>query len=153
MVLSMAGYFAAFVHAPVTGVVLITEMTSDFRTLLPMVMVSLIAYVISERLGTEPVYTQLMNRGKAARYPMSSQKKTLIDDRIVPGSDMDGKRVMDMQLPLGALIISVIREDAEFIPDGHTILRGGDILEILLRAEDLEDVEKLLESRCKEVRL
>lgn len=153
VVLSMAGYFAAIVHAPVTGVVLITEMTSDFRTLLPMVMVSLIAYVISERLGTEPVYTQLMNRGKAARYPMSSQKKTLIDDRIVPGSDMDGKRVMDMQLPLGALIISVIREDAEFIPDGHTILRGGDILEILLRAEDLEDVEKLLESRCKEVRL
>ncbi len=156
VVLAMAGYFAAIVHAPVTGVVLITEMTGDFRTLLPMVLVSLIAYVVSERLGTEPIYTQLMkraNRGNGSRYRVSGQKKTIIDDRIVPGCDMEGMRVMDLGLPIGALIISVIRDEEEFIPDGHTILRGNDILEILLREEDVSDVERLIQTHGKEVKL
>ena len=151
VVLAMAGYFAAIVHAPVTGVVLITEMTSDFRTLLPMVMVSLIAYVISEAMGTEPIYTQLMNRGKSAQYKLSGQRKTIVDDIIHPGSDMDGRMVMEMGLPIGTLIVSVIREEEEFIPDGHTILRGGDVLEILAREADLAEVERLIETRCKTV--
>ncbi len=156
VVLAMAGYFAAIVHAPVTGVVLITEMTGDFRTLLPMVLVSLIAYVVSESLGTEPIYTQLMkraNRGNGSRYRISGQKKTIIDDRIVPGCDMEGMRVMDLGLPIGALIISVIRDEEEFIPDGHTILRGNDILEILLREEDIAEVETLIQTHGKEVKL
>ena len=153
VVLAMAGYFAAIVHAPVTGVVLITEMTGDFRSLLGLVMVSLIAFVISERLGTEPIYTQLMNRSSGKRYNVSKQRKSIIDDIVHPGSIMDGKRIMDMGLPLGALIVSVIREEQEFIPDGHTILRGGDVIEVLLREEDLAEVEHIIEEECKKVRL
>ena len=53
VVLGMAGYFAAIVHAPVTGVVLITEMTGDFTSLLPLVLISLTAYVTAERCGGE----------------------------------------------------------------------------------------------------
>ncbi len=153
VVLAMAGYFAAIVHAPVTGVVLITEMTGDFRTLLPMVLVSLIAFVISESLGTEPIYTQLMHRSSGARYETPKKRKSIIDDIIYPGSDMDGKRIMDMGLPLGTLIISVIREEEEFIPDGHTILRGGDVIEVLSREGDLAEVEQIIEKRCKKVEL
>lgn len=153
VVLAMAGYFAAIVHAPVTGVVLITEMTGDFRSLLGLVMVSLIAFVISERLGTEPIYTQLMNRSSGKRYNVPKQRKSIIDDIVHPGSIMDGKRIMDMGLPLGALIVSVIREEQEFIPDGHTILRGGDVIEVLLREEDLAEVEHIIEEECKKVRL
>ena len=153
VVLAMAGYFAAIVHAPVTGVVLITEMTGDFRSLLGLVMVSLIAFVISERLGTEPIYTQLMNRSSGKRYNVPKQRKSIIDDIVHPGSVMDGKRIMDMGLPLGALIVSVIREEQEFIPDGHTILRGGDVIEVLLREEDLAEVEHIIEEECKKVRL
>ena len=153
VVLAMAGYFAAIVHAPVTGVVLITEMTGDFRSLLGLVMVSLIAFVISERLGMEPIYTQLMNRSSGKRYNVPKQRKSIIDDIVYPGSIMDGKRIMDMGLPLGALIVSVIREEQEFIPDGHTILRGGDVIEVLLREEDLAEVEHIIEEECKKVRL
>lgn len=153
VVLAMAGYFAAIVHAPVTGVVLITEMTGDFRSLLGLVMVSLIAFVISERLGTEPIYTQLMNRSSGKRYNVPKQRKSIIDDIVHPGSIMDGKRIMDMGLPLGALIVSVIREEQEFIPDGHTILRGGDVIEVLLREEDLAEVEHIIEAECKKVRI
>ena len=47
------------------------------------------------------------------------------------GSYMDGKRVREFGLPIGTLIVSVLREGTEIIPDGNTILRGGDELEIL----------------------
>ena len=62
VVTAMAGYFAAIVRAPVTGVVLITETTGDFTTLLPLVLTSLIAYLTAELLGTKPIYTQLLER-------------------------------------------------------------------------------------------
>jgi Trk K+ transport system NAD-binding subunit len=64
---------------------------------------------------------------------------------------MDGKSVMDFGLPLGTLIVSVVRDGIEIIPDGHTILRGGDALEILLREKDISDVESIIEERCRTV--
>ena len=48
VVIAMAGYFSAIVRAPVTGVILITEMTGDFKSLLPLVLSALIAYLIAE---------------------------------------------------------------------------------------------------------
>jgi Trk K+ transport system NAD-binding subunit len=62
---------------------------------------------------------------------------------------MDGRKVRDFGLPLGTLIVSVIRDGIEIIPDGNTILRGGDELEILMRERDLDDVESILEERCR----
>lgn len=160
VVTAMAGYFAAIVRAPVTGVVLITEMTGDFTTLLPLVLTSLIAYLTAESLGTKPVYTQLLERimgrspaGRASRGRRASlrDRKTVIDAEVDVGSRMDGKKVAEFGLPLGTLIVSVVREGIEIIPDGHTILRAGDELEILTRASDLADVESIIDSACRRV--
>jgi len=151
VVLAMAAYFAAIVQAPVTGVILITEMTGDFTSLLPMVLASLIAYIISELAGAEPIYTQLMNRSGDTRYPKAHERKSIVDEEVHYGSYMDGRMVMEMGLPIGALIVSVLRGEEEFIPDGHTILRGGDVIELLMRESDIADVEDVLQKRCKSV--
>lgn len=55
---------------------------------------------------------------------------------------------MDFGLPVGTLIVSVVRDGVEIIPDGHTILRAGDELEILMREKDITDVEQIIEERC-----
>ena len=153
VVTAMAAYFAAIVRAPVTGVVLITEMTGDFTTLLPLVLTSLVAYLVAEMLGTKPIYTQLLERimgrspaGRASRGRRASlrDRKTVIDAEVDVGSHMDGRTV-------GALIVSVVREGIEIIPDGHTILRAGDELEILTRENDLADVESIIDSACRVV--
>ena len=153
VVIAMAGYFAAIVRAPVTGVVLITEMTGDFTSLLPLVMVSLIACVIADRAGSDPIYTQLLKRSEQrTRYPAVNarmrDRKTILDADVHTGSYMDGRPIADFGLPIGALIVSVDRGGAEIIPDGHTILRAGDELEILTREQDVADVESLVEARC-----
>ena len=156
VVVAMAGYFSAIVRAPVTGVVLITEMTGDFTCLLPLVLSALIAYLIAEASGTEPIYVQLLHRSQnkqtqVRRNLSIRDRKTVIDADVHTGSYMDGRRVMDFGLPLGTLIVSVVRDGVEIIPDGHTILRGGDLLEILMRERDINDVESIIEERCKAV--
>jgi hypothetical protein len=153
VVIGMAGYFAAIVRAPVTGVVLITEMTGDFTTLLPLVLASLIAYVTAEALGAQPIYTQLLGRitgrpsGGSGRMSLR-ERKTIIDAEVHVGSRMDGGSVADFGLPVGTLIVSVTRDGDEIIPDGHTILRAGDELEILTREKDVDDVEDVIDSAC-----
>jgi H+/Cl- antiporter ClcA len=190
VVVAMSGYFAAIVRAPVTGVILITEMTGDFTCLLPLVLTSLIAYLIPELFGVEPIYTQLFHRSQrgdrnrptagATVYGrdwgalqlgrtshdrankrihsagknsslLIKDRKTVIDAEVHTGSFMDGRKVRDFGLPLGTLIVSVLREGVEIIPDGNTILRGGDALEILMMESDILDVETILDERCRKV--
>ena len=152
VVVGMAGCFAAIVRAPVTGVVLITEMTGDFTTLLPLVLTSLTAYVVAEALGARPIYTQLLERSlgrpSASRSSLLRDRKTVLDTEVHVGSRMDGRRVADFGLPLGTLIVSVTRDGAEIIPDGNTILKGGDELEILARENDIADVETVVDEVC-----
>ena len=75
-------------------------------------------------------------------------RKAVLDADVHTGCFMDGKSVMEFGLPLGTLIVSVTRDGNEIIPDGHTILHAGDVLEILTREHDITDVEALLEERC-----
>ena len=156
VVIAMAGYFAAIVMAPVTGVVLITEMTGDFTTLLPLVLTSLVAYLVAEALGVVPIYTQLLERnmkkqgtGRRSRsFDSLRERKAVVDVEVYIGSRMDGSHVSEFRLPPGTLIISVIRDGVEIIPDGNTYLRGGDKLEILTREADIPDVETIADEAC-----
>jgi H+/Cl- antiporter ClcA len=62
LILGMAGFFAAVVKAPVTGIVLILEMTANFNHLGSLVLVSLSAFVCSELINSRPVYSVLLER-------------------------------------------------------------------------------------------
>lgn len=62
IVFAMAGYFASIVKAPITGIVLIVEMTGSFCDLMPMATVCLISYMVSDILNSKPVYEELLER-------------------------------------------------------------------------------------------
>lgn len=62
IVFGMAAYFAVVVKSPVTGSVLIMEMTGSFQHMLAMIVVSLVAYLVSDLTGGKPVYDELLNR-------------------------------------------------------------------------------------------
>ena len=49
---SMAGFFAAIVRAPMTGIILVFEMTGNLDSLLPLAVVSLTSYTLADLLGT-----------------------------------------------------------------------------------------------------
>ena len=63
----MAGLFAGIVRAPLTGAVLLIEMTGSYALVLPLVMASLAAYAVADALGSKPIYESLLDREIARR--------------------------------------------------------------------------------------
>jgi chloride channel protein, CIC family len=66
-VVGMAAFFTASVRAPITGIVLITEMTASFTLLLPLLGASFAAMLVPTLMGGAPIYESL--RESAARPP------------------------------------------------------------------------------------
>jgi len=66
-VVGMAAFFSAVVRAPVTGIILVTEMTGCFTLLLPMLLACFAAITVPTLLGNPPIYDCL--RRNAFRQP------------------------------------------------------------------------------------
>ncbi|MBF0272582.1 MAG: H(+)/Cl(-) exchange transporter ClcA [Magnetococcales bacterium] len=66
-ILGMAGYFSAVVRAPITGTILILEMTSSYELLLPLMIVSIVSYSIPEFFSNKPIYEALLQKDLSKR--------------------------------------------------------------------------------------
>ncbi len=75
-VVGMAAFFTGMVQAPVTGIVLVTEMTAAFTTLLPMLAACFSAMLIAHLLRTTPIYDALLERLIAQERPGSEHEST-----------------------------------------------------------------------------
>ena len=62
-VLGMGALFTAVVRAPLTGIILMIEMTGQYEFMLPLLASCLTAYGITEWLGEPPIYDALKHRG------------------------------------------------------------------------------------------
>jgi CIC family chloride channel protein len=58
----MAAFFTAVVRSPLTGIVLVTEMTGSLSLLLPMVIASALAMLVATLLADPPIYDSLRER-------------------------------------------------------------------------------------------
>ena len=61
-VVGMAAFFTGVVRAPLTGIVLVTEMTASVTMLLPMLVACFIAMLVPALLRDEPIYDALRER-------------------------------------------------------------------------------------------
>lgn len=145
MILGMAGYFVAVVRAPITGVILILEMTGSFDHLLAISTVSIIAYYVTEILGLEPIYEILYERmpKKVFRDDLEEEKhevceKTLICIPVSADSEFEDKMVKEISWPKNTLVVGIKRADREYIPKGSSKILAGDILILLLPKKQAE---------------
>ena len=60
--IGMAAFFTASVHAPVTGLILATEMTGNTSQLPPMLGACAVALLVAVALRSEPIYDRLAHR-------------------------------------------------------------------------------------------
>ncbi|MDW6004560.1 H(+)/Cl(-) exchange transporter ClcA [Vibrio mangrovi] len=58
----MGALFAATVRAPITGILLVIEMTNNYYLILPLIITVLGAVIFAQLLGGEPLYSQLLHR-------------------------------------------------------------------------------------------
>lgn len=146
IVLGMAGYFVSVVRAPITGVILILEMTGNFDHLLALATVAIVSYYITEILEVEPIYEILyekMPKDKVDIYK-KHKNKTIMSIPISYESDLIGKAISDIKWTEDVLIVSIKRGEAEITPKGNVVIQGGDLLVAYLPEEKLSDIKSML---------
>ncbi len=69
----MGALFAASVRAPLTGIVLVLEMTDNYQLILPMIITCLGATLLAQFLGGKPLYSSILARTLASQQALQSQ--------------------------------------------------------------------------------
>lgn len=135
IILGMAGYFSAIVRGPITGSVLITEMTGSFNHLLSLALVSIIAYIVADLMGSKPIYESLLERilinNSYRKSPEDGTTKTILEVVVYHGSYLEGKKIRELSLPENCLLVAIKRGKDEIIPKGNTNIYAGDYLVVL----------------------
>jgi len=61
-IVGMSALFSATVRAPLTGIMLILELTHSYTLVLPLIITSILASIVASMLGVRPIYTVLLER-------------------------------------------------------------------------------------------
>lgn len=62
VLLGMTGFFTAIVRAPLTGIILLFEMSGSISQMLSLSIVAVTAYVVATLMRSEPIYDSLLKR-------------------------------------------------------------------------------------------
>ncbi|UDQ79490.1 H(+)/Cl(-) exchange transporter ClcA [Erwinia rhapontici] len=72
----MGALFAASVRAPLTGIILVLEMTDNYQLILPMIITCLGATLLAQFLGGQPLYSSLLTRTLAKQQQQETANAT-----------------------------------------------------------------------------
>lgn len=154
VLLAMAGYFTAIVRAPITGIILLFEMSGSVSQMLSLAIVSVTAYIIATLLRSEPIYESLLDRILKVHHKATavnvkgSSQKVLSTFVIMNGSVLEEKMVQDITWPDNCLLVALERGGKELIPKGKTVLMAGDTLTTMTDERDAGYVHDKMEKLC-----
>jgi CIC family chloride channel protein len=124
-VVGMAAYFTAIVRAPLTGIVLIVEMTSSYAQMLPLLVACFAAYVTAEAFGDLPIYEALLQRDLLSQgADVTFDEPIVLELEVSPGAPFEGHQVRDLGLPAGVVLVSCREGDREWVPTADTELHA-----------------------------
>ena len=124
-VVGMAAYFTAIVRAPLTGIVLIIEMTGNYAQMLPLLVACFCAYIVAEGMGELPIYENLLERDLMHGGTLPDPKEPLVLElEVEPGSPFEGREVRELGLPPGCILVSCRNGSQEWIPTASTRLEA-----------------------------
>lgn len=124
-VVGMAAYFTAIVRAPLTGIVLIVEMTGNYHQMLPLLVSCFCAYAVAELLKDLPVYEALLERDLLRDGTNIKLKEPMVIDVVVEdGSPFAGKEIRMLGLPPGCVLVRCTEGGHVFVPTAMTLLEA-----------------------------
>ncbi len=146
IMICMATFFTTVVKAPITGIVMVVELTWNFTFLLPAILGVAIGYVLGALFRTEPLYDKLLDGILAEKKENEVKHFVTARLRVTEGSTAAGRTLRDVLWPAGARIALLQHGDSMLIPDGNTDMHVGDILtavgETVYETEFLELLEE-----------
>ncbi|UQS85090.1 chloride channel protein [Apilactobacillus apisilvae] len=130
IIVSMSAYFACISKSPFTAILLITEMVGSLQNLMALAFVTLAAYVVSDLLGSKPIYDEMLQNLLSPQKSSVRGNVVIINSSVFVGSKIDGKMVKNISWPDDTILSSINRNDNRIIPNGDTIIKAGDNLKI-----------------------
>lgn len=101
----MAGLLAGVVHAPLTAIFLIAEITGGYKLFFPIMMVSATSYAVTKYLSPKSIYTiQLKNRGDVITHHKDQAMLAMMDIESLIEKNFDSIDINDNLRQLVAVI-------------------------------------------------
>ncbi|MGL5682291.1 MAG: ClC family H(+)/Cl(-) exchange transporter [Marinifilaceae bacterium] len=148
MLMSMGGIFAVVVRSPLTGLVLMLEMTNLFTDFFWMIVLVGVTFFISQLMRVQPIYDLLYRYMLPEDYE-TSDEKIFNYYKVLDGSYLIGKPVHNITVPGGSAIVRYKRDDVWNSTD-DVILQKDDVLEVQFTSKDLETLSKAYRVLCNE---
>ncbi len=122
-VVGMAAYFTAIVRAPLTGIMLIVEMTGNYSQMLPLLISCFCAYAVAEFLKDVPIYEALLERDLNRGGIQAPLGQPVVAEFIVrSGAPFAGLEVRSLGLPAGCILVRCSDGKREWVPKANTRL-------------------------------
>jgi CIC family chloride channel protein len=135
-VVGMAAYFVAIVRAPLTGIVLIIEMTNTYEQIIPLLVACFSASAVADALGDMPIYEALLARDVHRDTTTPAFDGTLVLElRLQPNAPFDGKRVRELGLPPGCSLVTLKWGMRVSVPSAETRLEADDRITAVIASE------------------
>jgi CIC family chloride channel protein len=146
-ILGMAAWFAGSVRAPLTGIVLMLEMTGNYHQLFSLSVVCLAAYLVAEQLGDTPIYDALLEADLHRRGISAGEQGEArhVVFGIQHGSALDSVLIREASLPKNCLLIGLERRGKELVPHGGAKLEAGDHITVAVPSENVDAALQVVE--------
>jgi len=143
-VVGMAAYFTAIVRAPLTGVMLIVEMTANYSQMLPLLVSCFCAYAVAELLKDLPVYEALLERDlKRSGQLHALAQPAVLELTVQPHAPFAGQPVRSLGLPPGCIVVRCSDGKRSWVPKADTRLDGHMHITVVVAPEVQNGLEIL----------
>lgn len=145
-VLGMAAWYVGSVRAPLTGIVLVLEMTGNYDQLFAIAVCCLVSYLAAEVLRDKPIYDALLEDDLTLPGKTAERAEPV---HVVIGihhdSTMDGLTLREVPWPPGSHVIGLERRGRELVPHGSTQILAGDHITVMVAGESPNSALKIVE--------
>jgi CIC family chloride channel protein len=139
VLVGMAGAMAGVMHAPLTAIFLIAEITGGYALLIPLIITSTISYITTKTFEAHSIYhVQLAQKGELITHDKDKAVLTLMNWKSVIEKDLITVRTSDT---LGELVKAISKSKRNIFPvvDQYNILEGvvllDDVRQIMFKSE------------------
>ena len=112
---------------------------------MPVIIAVSIGYIIGEMLHTDGIYEELLEEYEKEMGIHERAVREIYTLSVAFGALADKREVRDVLWPAGARVREILRGEEHILPEGDTVLHGGDVLTIVCKTSEPAKIKEELE--------
>ena len=149
IMITMAAFFTTIVKAPITGIVMVFELTGEFTNFLPALLGVAVGYVISEFFKLTPIYERCLAIYIEEEKLYEKIRKERVTVKVRARSRVDGAAIRSVIWPTNGLVVEITNTDGtKLVPDGEYILSAGVTLTFECETDNVPELMEYLYDLC-----